>query len=30
MNFRWHAVYEQAQRWLAASCFEAIVPDLRL
>jgi transposase len=25
----WHAVYEQAQRWFAAGCFEAIVQDLR-
>jgi transposase len=25
----WHAVYEQAQRWLEAGCFEAIVHDLR-
>jgi len=25
----WHAVYEQAQRWFAAGCFEAIVHDLR-
>ncbi len=26
---RWEAVYQQAQRWLAAGCFEAIVDDLR-
>jgi transposase len=25
----WEAVYQQAQRWLAAGCFEAIVHDLR-
>jgi transposase len=25
----WAAVYQQAQRWLAAGCFEAIVDDLR-
>ncbi len=25
----WHTVYQQAQRWLAAGCFEAIVHDLR-
>lgn len=25
----WHAVYDQAQRWLRAGCFEAIVHDLR-
>jgi transposase len=25
----WPAVYQQAQRWLAAGCFEAIVDDLR-
>jgi transposase len=25
----WHAVYDQARRWLAAGCFEAIVHDLR-
>ena len=25
----WPAVYQQAQRWLAAGCFEAIVHDLR-
>jgi transposase len=25
----WHAVYDQARRWLAAGCFEAIVLDLR-
>ncbi len=26
----WYIVYQQTQRWLAASCFEAIVDDLRL
>ena len=25
----WQAVYQQAQRWLAAGCFEAMVHDLR-
>ena len=25
----WHAVYDQARRWLDAGCFEAIVLDLR-
>jgi transposase len=25
----WHAVYDQARRWMAAGCFEAIVHDLR-
>src|ERR1700761_5922945 len=25
----WFAVYQQAQRWLAAGCFEALVHDLR-
>jgi len=25
----WQAVYQQARRWLAAGCFEAIVHDLR-
>lgn len=25
----WHAVYDQARRWIAAGCFEAIVHDLR-
>jgi transposase len=25
----WAAVYQQAQRWLAAGCFEALVNDLR-
>jgi transposase len=25
----WEAVYQQAQRWLAAGCFETIVHDLR-
>ncbi len=25
----WAAVYQQTQRWLAASCFEAMVDDLR-
>jgi transposase len=26
----WAAVYQQAQRWLAAGCFEAIADDLRV
>jgi transposase len=26
----WEAVYQQTRRWIAASCFEAIVHDLRL
>lgn len=26
----WHTVYQQAQRWLAAGVFEAIVQDLRM
>jgi transposase len=26
----WAAVYQQAQRWLAADCFETIVDDLRV
>ncbi len=26
----WHAVYDQAMRWLEAGCFEAIVHDLRM
>ncbi len=26
----WPAVYQQARRWLAAGCFEALVHDLRL
>lgn len=26
----WHAVYEQAQRWIAARCFEQMVHDLRI
>ncbi len=26
----WHAVYDQARRWIAAGCFEAIVHDLRI
>jgi transposase len=26
----WAAVYQQARRWMAASCFEAVVHDLRL
>ncbi len=26
----WHVVYDQAQRWLQAGCFEAIVHDLRM
>ena len=25
----WSAVYQQAQRWMAAGCFEALVDDLR-
>lgn len=25
----WHAVYDQAQRWLRAGCFEMLVQDLR-
>jgi transposase len=25
----WHAVYDQAQRWLRAGCFEALAHDLR-
>jgi transposase len=25
----WHAVYQQAQRWFGAGCFEAMVADLR-
>ena len=25
----WHAVYDQAQRWLRAGCFETLVHDLR-
>ena len=25
----WHAVYDQAQRWLRAGCFESLVHDLR-
>jgi transposase len=25
----WHAVYDQARRWIASGCFEAIVHDLR-
>jgi transposase len=25
----WEMVYQQTRRWLAAGCFEAIVPDLR-
>ncbi len=25
----WHAVYDQAQRWFRAGCFEAMVHDLR-
>lgn len=25
----WAAVYQQAQRWLAADCFEALTEDLR-
>ena len=25
----WHTVYQQAQRWIQAGCFEAIVHDLR-
>jgi transposase len=26
----WHAVYQQAQRWLAAGCFQALAEDLRV
>jgi transposase len=26
----WQSVYQQAQRWMAAGCFEAIVHDLRI
>src|SRR5215475_11195168 len=26
----WPTVYQQARRWLAAGCFEALVDDLRL
>ena len=26
----WHAVYEQAQRWMKAGCFEALAHDLRM
>src|SRR3712207_989704 len=25
----WHAVYDQAQRWLKAGCFERLAHDLR-
>lgn len=25
----WYAVYQQAQRWMAAGCFEAVIHDLR-
>ncbi len=25
----WHAVYDQAQRWLRAGCFETSIHDLR-
>ncbi len=25
----WAAVYQQAQRWLASGCFEALIDDLR-
>ena len=25
----WEAVYQQAQRWLAAGCFEQLADDLR-
>src|SRR5580693_2441944 len=25
----WHAVHQQAHRWLAAGCFEALAQDLR-
>ena len=25
----WHAVYDQAQRWLRAGCFEMLAHDLR-
>jgi transposase len=26
----WHAVYDQARRWMATGCFEAMVHDLRV
>ena len=26
----WHTVYEQAQRWIKAGCFEALAHDLRM
>ena len=26
----WHSVYEQAQRWMKAGCFEALAHDLRM
>ncbi|APW59105.1 IS5 family transposase [Paludisphaera borealis] len=26
----WHAVYQQARRWIDAGCFEAVVSDLRV
>jgi transposase len=26
----WHVVYQQAQRWIKAGCFEAMVHDLRM
>ena len=30
VHFRlWPAVYQQAQRWLAAGCFETLAQDLR-
>ena len=25
----WDTVYQQAQRWIKAGCFEALAPDLR-
>jgi len=25
----WHAIYDQAQRWLRAGCFEMLVHDVR-
>jgi transposase len=28
-GLRWAAVYQQAQRWLAAGCFDALAEDLR-
>jgi len=26
----WHAVYDQAQRWLRAGCFEMLAQDIRV